>query len=290
MAPSEMNNRNFASKDFEPSIQDMVRWALQEDLPYGDLTTDGLGLTQRSGRAVLKAKEDLILSGRAFFEEAVRQRDPQTQQNWFFKDGQKILRGQNVCTLEGNLVEILKAERVALNFLGPLSGIATLTRKFVEQIYPFETKILDTRKTLPLYRSFAKKAVRDGGGHNHRMNLSDSIMIKDNHIAMMGSLEKAVAALRRETSKPIIVEVKDLDEVQRAAALNVQRLLLDNMSVEMMKKAVELIPKTIETEASGNMALDRVRAVAETGVTYISVGALTHSAPTADFSLLFDWI
>jgi nicotinate-nucleotide pyrophosphorylase (carboxylating) len=270
--------------------EDLVRWALQEDLPFGDVTTEGLGLTQKSGRAVLRAKEDLILSGRELFEQTFRQGAPRTQQNWFFKDGQKLLKGQNVCSLEGNLVEMLKAERVALNFLGPLSGIATLTRKFVEEVYPLETKILDTRKTLPLYRNFAKKAVRDGGGHNHRMNLSDSIMIKDNHISMIGSLERAIEILRRETSKPIIVEVRTLDEVQRAAKMDVQRLLLDNMNIEMMKKAMECIPSNIETEASGNMTVDRVRSVAETGVTYISVGALTHSAPSADFSLLFDWV
>ncbi len=274
----------------ELSIAELVRLALAEDLPHGDKTTDSLQLKQRQGRAVLKAKEDLILSGRDFFAETMRQRDAQAQQNWFFKDGQKILKGQNVCTLEGNLVEILKAERVALNFLGHLSGIASLTRKFVEQVYPNQTKILDTRKTLPIYRSYEKKAVKDGGGVNHRMNLSDWIMLKDNHIAMMGGIEKAISTCRANSKDPIIVEAKNLEEVRKACDLKVERILLDNMSNEMLREAVAIIPPGVETEASGNMSLERVRSVAETGVQFISVGALTHSAPTADFTLLFDWI
>lgn len=281
------------------SLQKMVELALKEDLPRGDITTRHLQVHQKIGRAVLKAKQDLIISGQDLFTESMKQMESEAKITWFFKDGQKILRGQNACTIEGNLIQILKAERVALNFLGPLSGIATLTRQFVEEVHHTETKILDTRKTMPLYRDWAKKAVKDGGAENHRRDLSDGIMLKDNHIALIGGIEKAILAVRASVYNesagtltkelPIIVEVKDLNEVRIATDLGAERLLLDNMSNEMMAAALVINSSRSQTEASGNMSLDRVRSVAEVGVNFISVGALTHSAPVADFSLLFDW-
>ncbi len=271
------------------TLLQFIQTALQEDIPQGDLTTDCLALKPRPGRAVLKAKQDLVLSGNGTFEQTMNILDPSIRIKWYFEEGQKVLRGQNICTLEGDLIQILKAERVALNFLGHLSGIATYTHKFVQQVEGTRTKILDTRKTTPGMRDLEKKAVVHGGGHNHRLNLSSAILIKDNHIALMGGLKDAVIRVRSNTKLPIEVECRTLEEVQEAVELKVDRMLLDNMDNEMLKASMRITPESIETEASGNMHLERVRSVALLGVNYISVGALTHSAPVADVSLQFDW-
>ncbi len=271
------------------SLLDLIRAALKEDMPKGDLTTESLAQKPRPGYARLKAKEDIILSGTMPFEQTVHSLDPNAKVIWHFEEGASVLKGQILCTLEGDLVQILKAERVALNFLGHLSGIATHTRRFVQQIQGTQTKILDTRKTTPGLRELEKRAVVHGGGFNHRMNLSTAILIKDNHIALMQGLAAAVQRVRQHTQMPLEVEARSLDEVRDAVSLKVQRILLDNMDNTTLSQALKLIPPSIETEASGNMSLDRVRSVAELGVNYISVGALTHSAPVADVSLIFDW-
>lgn len=271
------------------NLKQMIEEAFREDLPGGDLTTDNLGIHERIGDARLVAKEDLVLCGRQIFEDCVRYQTPEMQFNWQFKDGDFVLKGQAICWLRGNLIQLLKAERVALNFVGRLSGIATLTRCFAQEVAHTKTKILDTRKTTPLWRSLEKEAVRAGGGTNHRMNLSSAILIKENHIRAAGSIEEAIRRIREKTSEPIEVECSTLDEVRVALKERVQRILLDNMTTEEIREARSIIPSLIEVEASGNMVLSRVREVAETGVNYISVGALTHSAPTADVSLLFDW-
>ncbi len=267
----------------------LIQTALQEDMPQGDLTTDCLALKPRHGRAALKAKQDLIISGNGPFEQTMHILEPTIKIKWLFEEGQKVLRGQNICTLEGDLIQILKAERVALNFLGHLSGIATYTHKFVQQVEGTSTKILDTRKTTPGLRELEKRAVVHGGGFNHRMNLSSAILIKDNHISVMGGLKDAVLRVRANTKLPIEVECRNLEEVQEAIDLKVDRMLLDNMDNEKLKTCMQMIPERIETEASGNMSLDRVRSVAFLGLDFISVGALTHSAPVADVSLLIDW-
>ncbi len=195
-----------------------------------------------------------------------------------------------MASLHGNLLQIIKAERVALNFLGRLSGIATHTHLFISRVGKTHIKILDTRKTLPGYRALEKKAVVDGGGHNHRHNLSDAVLIKENHIRLAGGITKAIGAIRSQHSGPIEVEVTNLAEVKEAVALDVQRLLLDNMNKEMILEALEHIPEATEVEASGNMTVERVRDLADIkGIDYVSVGALTHSAPCADMSLLFDF-
>ena len=235
------------------------------------------------------AKEDLVLSGRLVFEEVIGTLDSTARLTWYFKDGDFVLKGQHLCMIQGDLVQTLKAERVALNLLGHLSGIATLTRHFVDQVRNTKTKILDTRKTTPILRELEKKAVRGGGGTNHRKNLSEAIMIKDNHIRAAGSITRAVTRIREHSQFPITVEVTTLDEVKEAVGLKVQRLLLDNMSNEVMKQVLAYIPPSIETEASGNMRLDRVKSVAELGVGFVSVGLITHSAPSADISLEFEW-
>lgn len=270
-------------------LQDLIKTALKEDMPTGDITTESLALLPRQGRAKLIAKEDLVLSGTGPFEQAMTALEPQVRIQWHFEEGQLALRKQILCTIQGDLIQVLKAERIALNFLGHLSGIATLTRCFVQKIAHTKTQILDTRKTLPGYRELEKRAVVHGGGHNHRFNLSEAILIKDNHIAIMGGIESAVNRIRQHCDKPIEVEARTLDEVKDAVKVNVRRILLDNMPNELLKSALELIPAHIETEASGNMKLERVASVAELGVNFISVGALTHSAPSADVSLMFDW-
>lgn len=271
------------------TIDEIIQLALQEDIPFIDITTDNLGVDFHFGRAQLKAKQDLVISGQEFFEKTVKAVDPKAQVIWFFKDGQTVLKGQNACTIDGDLLKVLKAERVALNFIGRLSGIATLTRMYVEEVMHTKTKILDTRKTTPLYRSYEKKAVLDGGGDNHRKSLSDMIMLKDNHIALMNGIQNAVVQIRKKTNQPLIVEASSLTDVSACVTLKVDRILLDNMNNEELKAALAIIPESIQTEASGNMNLARVRSVAELGVDFISIGALTHSAPVADFSLLFDW-
>jgi nicotinate-nucleotide pyrophosphorylase (carboxylating) len=270
-------------------FSDLIGKAFKEDIPFGDITTESLGLKYVEGKAKLIAKEDIILSGIELLKEAFLWQDPDTEFRFHFEDSQRVLKGQTICEMKGNLLEFLKAERVALNLLGKLSGIASYTRCFVDLVSHTNTKILDTRKTIPLYRELFKKAVVDGGGTNHRMNLSDGVLIKENHIRAAGSLSKAVQKIKTNTDKPIEVETTTLEEVKEAVSQNVQRIMLDNMTNSMMKEALSLIPESIETEASGNMSLDRVRAVAETGVDFISIGALTHSAPTADVSLLFVW-
>ncbi len=271
------------------TLSELVKAAIKEDMPRGDITTESLGLKPRQGRAFLKAKEDIVLSGTLPFEETVLSLEPNAKVKWYFEEGQSILKMQNICTIEGDLVQILKSERVALNFLGHLSGVATHTHRFVKKLSGTQTKILDTRKTTPGLRELEKRAVVHGGGTNHRLNLSTAILIKDNHIALMGGITAAIERVRMHSDLPIEVEARTVEEVKEALKLKVQRLLLDNMDNETLKKSLDLIPDEVETEASGNMNLERIRSIAELGVDYISVGALTHSAPVADVSLMFDW-
>lgn len=271
------------------NLLELIQAALKEDLPRGDVTTESLALKPQLGRALLKAKEDIVLSGALPFEQAMASVEPNVKVKWHFDEGDRILKGQNICTLEGDLVQILKGERVALNFLGHLSGIATLTSKFVDRVKGTSTKILDTRKTIPGLREWQKKAVVHGGGFNHRLNLSDAVLIKDNHVTVMGGLTKAVERVRAHTKLPIEAEARNLAEVAEAVSLNVHRILLDNMNNDLLRQALALIPPGIESEASGNMTLERVASVAQLGAHFISVGALTHSAPVADVSLLFEW-
>jgi nicotinate-nucleotide pyrophosphorylase (carboxylating) len=271
-------------------MNNLIEQAFKEDIPDTDLTTSGLGRTEHFGLCHLIAKQDLVLSGTQLFTDCCNYRDPNAQVHWYYQNGDSVLKGQEVAQIQGNLIQIIQAERVALNFIGYLSGIATQTRQFVEACQNTSTRILDTRKTLPLYRNMVKEAVRHGGGHNHRMNLSDAILVKENHLSIAGSLELAVQSLRqRYPNQAIEVEVKNLDEVQRAVNLEVERVMLDNMTTEQIKQALKVIPPGIETEASGNMTLERIPEVAATGVHFISVGALTHSVINADFSLLVEW-
>lgn len=271
------------------TLSELIKAAMAEDLPNGDLTTESLGLSARPGRARLIAKQDLVLSGSAAFEQSIQFLEPSAKLKWHFEDGASILNRQIICTVLGDMIQMLKAERVALNFTMHLSGIATLTKKFIDQLNGTSTKLLDTRKTTPGFRDLEKRAVVHGGGINHRMNLSSAILIKNNHIAVMGGVEPAVLRVRSHSDRPIEVEARTLEEVKECIDLKVNRILLDNMNNEILMEAILMIPSDIETEASGNMSLERMAAVARTGVNFISVGALTHSAPSADMSLVFDW-
>lgn len=271
------------------NLRDLIKAAMLEDMPAGDLTTESLALTPRPGKAKLIAKQDLILSGAAAFEQSMEFLEPNVKIKWHFEDGDKVLNRQIICSLHGDLIQILKAERVAINFLMRLSGIATLTRHFVDKAQGTNTVILDTRKTTPGFRDLEKKAVVHGGGQNHRLNLSSAILIKDNHISVMGGIRPAVERVREHSQLPIEVEAKTIEEVQECVELKVNRILLDNMPDDILKEVMEVIPPHVQTEASGNMNLDRIAKVAAIGVNFISVGALTHSAPSADVSLLFDW-
>lgn len=271
------------------TLNELIQAALREDMPRGDLTTDSLALTPRFGQAKLVAKEDLVLSGTLAFERTMLSLDPGAKVNWQFKEGDLVLDRQVICHVTGDLIQILKAERVALNFVGHLSGIATFTRCFVKKVEHTKTKILDTRKTMPAFRDLEKKAVVHGGGVNHRYNLSDAILIKENHITVAGGIRNAVERVRAHSKEKIEVECSTLDDVRDAVEMKVDRILLDNMDDATIAKSLDAIPEWILVEASGNMTLDRVGSVAELGVDFISVGAITHSAPTADVSLLFDW-
>lgn len=271
------------------TLLELIRAAIKEDMPNGDVTTEALALKPRNGRARLKAKEDMVLSGAMAFEQTMLSLEPNCKVKWHFEEGDEILKNQIICTLEGDLLQILKAERVALNFLGHLSGIATFTRRFVKLLAGTETKVLDTRKTTPGFRELEKKAVTHGGGVNHRLNLSTAVLLKDNHIAVLGGIRAAVQRVREHTQLPIEVEAGSIEDVKVAVDMKVHRILLDNMSNEILKEARALIPRTIQTEASGNINLERVRSIADLGIDFVSVGALTHSAPCADVSLVFDW-
>jgi nicotinate-nucleotide pyrophosphorylase (carboxylating) len=258
-------------------------------MPNGDLTTESLGVRPLQGVARLIAKQDLVLSGSTIFEQTMLFLEPQTKIKWHFEQGQKVLKTQVICTLQGNLVQLIKAERVALNFLMRLSGIATLTRKFVDAVAGTQTRILDTRKTTPMFRELEKKAVIHGGGLNHRLSLSEAILIKDNHIALCGGVREAINRMRQNTTLPIEIEISDIADLPTCLELKVERILLDNMSNEQIAEAVKIVAGRAQLEASGNMSLERVGQVAKLGVDFISVGALTHSAPSCDVSLLFDW-
>ncbi len=271
------------------TLLELIRTALREDMPTGDITTESLATAPKWGSARLVAKQDLIVSGSAAFEQTIHTLEPAAKLKWHFDEGDSVIKGQSICTLQGDLVQILKAERVALNFIIHLTGIATMTSQFVKKAAPYGCTILDTRKTTPLYRELEKRAVVHGGGRNHRLNLSSAILIKDNHIAMMGGIRNAVLRTRENSQLPIEVEASTLDQVKECVSLKVNRILLDNMDEATLTQAVALIPAPIEIEASGNMTLSRIESVAKTGVHFISVGALTHSAPSADISLQFDW-
>ena len=265
--------------------------ALREDMPEGDITSESIIPADARSEAIFLAKEDGVLAGLPVARRVFEKIDSAVEFTGKIQDGAAFHKSDILARLKGPTIALLKGERTALNFLQHLSGVATATRRFVDAVAGTKAKILDTRKTTPGLRLLEKYAVKAGGGTNHRLSLSDMVLIKDNHLRHVGSVAEAVRRARaRAAAKPgirIEVEAADLSQVRDALAAGADMIMLDNMTLEMMSEAVSLAAGRVPLEASGNMSLDRVRAVAETGVDYISVGALTHSARAVDISLEF---
>jgi len=272
--------------DIPQSVIDVIHRALQEDIGHGDITTSLLIPEESKSRARYIAKGSFVLAGLPFVQEVFRNLDSSIVLNAFHNDGSKVKQGDVIAEISGRIHTILKGERVSLNILQRLSGIATLTSMYVKRIEGLKAKIVDTRKTTPCQRIMEKYAVRVGGGYNHRFGLFDGILIKDNHIKALESIKKAVRAAKKGHHLfKIEVEVKNLKELQESIEAGADIVMLDNMPVHDMKEAVEIAKGRVMLEASGNIKLENVREVAETGVDLISVGALTHSAIAADISL-----
>ena len=268
-------------------IEAVIRHALAEDVGSGDATTNSIVSASARIEAFIKAKQHGVIAGLEVAAAVFHALDEDVDFRADVPDGSLVESGTVVARTYGSARSILTGERTALNFLGRMSGIATLTRQFVDSIEGTSATILDTRKTAPGLRAVDKLAVRAGGGENHRFGLYDMILIKDNHIDLAGSLQRAVELARSARAElEIEVEARTLDHLKDAIALGVNRILLDNMSVEMMAEAVRLSGGRARLEASGNVTLATVRQIAETGVDYISVGELTHSARVFDFSLI----
>lgn len=269
------------------TLQELLVRALQEDLGPGDVTSEATIGPESSSVAVVLAKQDLTLAGLDIARAVFHYLDTKIQFTTFAKDGDRLNAGTEIAKLSGNTRALLAGERVALNFLQHLSGIATLTARYVERVKGLKAEVLDTRKTLPGLRQLEKYAVRVGGGRNHRFGLYDGVLIKDNHIKAAGGITNAVEGARRSAHHLLKVEVetKTLDEVREAMAAKADIVMLDNMPIDIMREAVKLIAGKAHVEASGNITLETIRAVAETGVDFISSGSLTHSAPAADISM-----
>lgn len=271
------------------NLQSIIRNALAEDIGSGDATTDSIVPPEATMSGQIIAKQAGVVAGLDVAEATFLALDERIRFEAQVEEGARVTNRQVLATLSGAARALLTAERSALNFLGRMSGIATLTRQFVDAVEGTGAVILDTRKTVPGLRELDKLAVRRGGGQNHRSGLYDMILIKDNHIDFAGSLREAVRLARAaKTGLEIEVEARSLEDVQTALDVQVERILLDNMTPELMRQAVEITAGRAKLEASGNVSLDTVRRIAETGVDYISIGALTHSVKVFDVSL--DWV
>lgn len=276
------------SSDLPAEISQYIMRALEEDIGSGDVTTNTIVPVGASLRGRIVAKQDGVVAGVEIAKQVMFALSREIEFVAEVQEGEKLARGTVVASLEGSARALLTGERTALNFLGRMSGIATLTRKFVDAVASTKAVILDTRKTAPGLRLTDKLAVRLGGGQNHRTGLFDMVLIKDNHIDFAGSITAAVQRVRASgTTLEIEVETRSLDNVREALALSVERILLDNMSPATMREAVAINDGRAKLEASGNVTLDNVLEVARTGVDYISVGALTHSPQVFDVSLEF---
>jgi nicotinate-nucleotide pyrophosphorylase (carboxylating) len=269
------------------ALNDLIRNALAEDIGPGDITTGAALQGDEAGLARAEAKSELVVAGIDVFGQVFRTLDPVLTFTPRKQNGAKVANGEILAEICGSLASILTAERVALNLFQRMCGIATLTRQYVDRIAGTKAKILDTRKTAPGLRILDKYAVRAGGGSNHRFALYDGVLIKDNHIAAAGGIEEAVRRVRARVphTLKIEVEVKNLTELEEALSAGADAVLLDNLGLPEMAAAVKRVAGKIPLEASGNMTLERIREVAETGVDLISVGALTHSVAAADISL-----
>ncbi|PWV59565.1 carboxylating nicotinate-nucleotide diphosphorylase [Plasticicumulans acidivorans] len=269
------------------SIAEDVARALAEDVGGGDLTGELIPAANMANASVI-TREPAVICGREWFDEVFRQVDPATEVSWQVADGEHVAAGTLLCQLHGHARAILTGERTALNFLQTLSATATTTAQFVEKLQGTRARLLDTRKTLPGFRLAQKYAVRCGGGHNHRIGLYDAILIKENHIIAAGSISNAVGLAKRlHPQVKIEVEVETLDELAEALACAPSIIMLDNFSLELMREAVIRTDGRIPLEASGNVNLNTLRAIAETGVDYISVGHITKDISAIDLSMRF---
>ena len=269
----------------------MVRDALAEDCAENDITAIATILSDRRARCSIVARQAGVIAGIALAREAFRQRDPKASIRAAVKDGQRVAAGTPVIFITGHARGLLSAERLALNYMQRLSGIATLTAEFVKAVKGTKVRILDTRKTTPGWRRLEKYAVRAGGGMNHRMDLSSAVLIKDNHLAALGGNVALAVARAREVAPrntPVEIECDTVEQVGAAVDAGADIIMLDNMSNSELRESVGLIDGRAVTEASGGINLDTVRAIAETGVDWISVGALTHSAKAMDLALDFE--
>lgn len=268
-------------------VEGHVKRALQEDIGFGDVTTESIITEDKIFEAKLTSRTDGIICGLEVFKTVYRILSPKVEVKLLFKDGDEIKKGDILATLKGPGKYILLGERVSLNYIQRMSGISTETRKYQDAIGDLPCKIVDTRKTTPLFRAFEKYAVKCGGGALHRFNLSDCAMIKDNHIQVAGGITNAIKTVKANLSHAhkIELECDTIEQVKEALGLGVDIIMLDNMSIEDMKKAVELINHQVIVEASGNVNLSTVRAIAECGVDIISSSAIVAKAPTLDIGL-----
>jgi nicotinate-nucleotide pyrophosphorylase (carboxylating) len=267
------------------TLERAVHAALAEDIGAGDVTTDATVAADAVGTAAIVVKQAGVVCGLRAVEAAFRALDPDVRFEAFAQDGDAVEPPAIVARIAGSERAILTGERVALNFLGRLSGIATLTRRYVDAVDGTGVAVLDTRKTTPGLRALEKHAVACGGGRNHRFGLDDAVLVKDNHLRAAGSVATAVALVRSATDLPVEVECEFLDQVREALAAGVDAILLDNMTLAELREAVALNAGRARLEASGGVSIDTIRDIAETGIDEISVGALTHSAPALDVSL-----
>jgi len=265
----------------------LIKLALEEDITGEDISTNAVMKEYKKGAVSLICKQDGVICGLEVFERVFKILDENTEVNLLAKDGEKVKKGQHIAELTGDIRVLLSGERTALNYLQRMSGIATYTSEVAALLKGSKTKLLDTRKTTPNMRIFEKYAVKCGGGNNHRYNLSDGVMLKDNHIGAAGGIKQAVAAAKAYCSfvHKIEVEVENLDMCREALEAGADIIMLDNMSVEDMKKAVKLINGRALTECSGNVTRENIKNIIDAGVDFVSSGALTHSAPILDLSL-----
>ncbi len=269
------------------NVDDQILSALKEDITSEDITTNSVMPEYQEGEVELICKEDGVIAGLDVFKRVFELLDAETKVEFFCKDGDKVKNGQKLAIVRGDIRVLLSGERTALNYLQRMSGIATYTRKIADLLEGSKTKLLDTRKTTPNMRVFEKYAVKVGGGYNHRFNLSDGILLKDNHIGAAGGVKEAVRMAKEYAPfvRKIEVEVENLDMLKEALEAGADIIMLDNMSVEDMKEAVRLTAGKAETECSGNVTKENVAKLVDIGVDYISSGALTHSSPILDLSL-----
>jgi len=268
-------------------VDEIVKLALSEDISSYDITTENVFTSEHNSIAIITAKQDGVIAGLGVFKRVFYLIDSEIEFKEYFKDGDFVKNNNIIMEIKGSTISLLKAERTALNFLQRLSGIATMSKRYCEKVKNYSVKITDTRKTTPGLRHLEKYAVRVGGASNHRYNLSDGVLIKDNHIKACGGIKKAVEKVRGKIPHTIKIEVEteNLESVREAIESGADIIMLDNMSLDKMKEAVEFIAKRALVEASGNVTLEKIEDIAKTGVDIISSGSLTHSVKAMDISM-----